>query len=801
MSVIIKHVKMAFKDPTTSEYTSIDAIADRTTDQLVGQIQSEGAAQVSAIGIKGQQTRDSIPEDYSALSNEVSAIKSAIGGITGNEAIPMKENTVVYTATNSYDESASNYYNSAIVECSAGDIFTLNVTGGASSTILAYAFYDSENHRLNNVGTGFVADNLIIVAPENANILIINDRSKSKTSYKGKIIKLTADNLNEAVFNGETDSGVKPTGAYTTVFINSYDFETSVVYKISLRAEEDITFGANDSIKLMTASSESSVTNLLTLNNLAIKKGESVYALFKPTQGYVNYRVGSYCANGSTGIGKKIKLVVSALDSEGLLAEMRSFVDRKATATLSTATTFFVNGVSLQNGHIYRIKFTPSADMDIKGNAVIKIMTSASDGSVKQIYKLPLGTIKANTSVYVYFVSDADYFNHRIGTSVASGQGTTVNIPCTMEVKEITDASDGILSEIGTINRRLDADSILAMNGKFDLYNKFTEAFRGYSAIDGGHATPDHNFTVVQFSDIHGEALNAQRINEFRSELPEWCLGGIDLWLHCGDTISRFWEDSLSFWTDNNLGNVANVLGNHDAWTQDQSKSDGTVVYSGVWVATQQVCYEKFFAPFLTSWGVTSAGTNKCYYYKDYTFSGYKIRFIALDCMHEDSAQGDWLESVLADAKANDMYVICCQHYKAGDRTPIECSFTSMHLGVSDTGSALSLGAQKVKDFIDAGGRFVCWLTGHTHYDNIYKCTGDTRQIGIHVDLASYTRGTDDASTRLGTPAMDCLNVVSFDLKEHLIKVFRIGRTYDRFLRHKNTLLLDYTTGEVVFNE
>ena len=33
MSVIIKHAKMAFKDPTTSEYTSIDAIADRTTDQ------------------------------------------------------------------------------------------------------------------------------------------------------------------------------------------------------------------------------------------------------------------------------------------------------------------------------------------------------------------------------------------------------------------------------------------------------------------------------------------------------------------------------------------------------------------------------------------------------------------------------------------------------------------------------------------------------------------------------------------------------------------------------------------------
>lgn len=77
MSVTIKHVKMAFKDPTTNEYTPIDAIADRTTDQLVSEIQSEGAAQVSAIEAKGQQTRDSIPEDYSELSDEVEDLSNA----------------------------------------------------------------------------------------------------------------------------------------------------------------------------------------------------------------------------------------------------------------------------------------------------------------------------------------------------------------------------------------------------------------------------------------------------------------------------------------------------------------------------------------------------------------------------------------------------------------------------------------------------------------------------------------------------------------------------------------------------
>lgn len=140
MSVTIKHVKMAFKDPTTNEYTPIDAIADRTTNQLVSEIQSEGAAQISAIDAKGQQTRDSIPEDYSALSDEVENLKSAVD-----------DNGVLFQtgSINQWDETWENgFYNvntGAIVE-NANYIRSKNLIPVAPSTTYFLKTSSNENY-------------------------------------------------------------------------------------------------------------------------------------------------------------------------------------------------------------------------------------------------------------------------------------------------------------------------------------------------------------------------------------------------------------------------------------------------------------------------------------------------------------------------------------------------------------------------------------------------------------------------------------------------------------------------------
>lgn len=88
MPVTIKSAAMKFKAANGS-YIGIDAIADATTAQQVAAvsaegvaqksaIQTEGAAQQAAIVAKGAETLESIPSEYTELSNDVNSLKSAL---------------------------------------------------------------------------------------------------------------------------------------------------------------------------------------------------------------------------------------------------------------------------------------------------------------------------------------------------------------------------------------------------------------------------------------------------------------------------------------------------------------------------------------------------------------------------------------------------------------------------------------------------------------------------------------------------------------------------------------------------
>lgn len=89
MPVTIKSAAMKFKAANGS-YIGIDAIADATTAQQVAAvsaegvaqksaIQTEGAAQQAAVVAKGAETLESIPSEYTELSNDVNSLKSALG--------------------------------------------------------------------------------------------------------------------------------------------------------------------------------------------------------------------------------------------------------------------------------------------------------------------------------------------------------------------------------------------------------------------------------------------------------------------------------------------------------------------------------------------------------------------------------------------------------------------------------------------------------------------------------------------------------------------------------------------------
>lgn len=77
MPAVIKKAQVHYKD-ASGQYVSTDVVAEQTTAQKVAQLQAEGAAQMQAIQTKGEQTRASIPADYTALSDQVGNLKSAV---------------------------------------------------------------------------------------------------------------------------------------------------------------------------------------------------------------------------------------------------------------------------------------------------------------------------------------------------------------------------------------------------------------------------------------------------------------------------------------------------------------------------------------------------------------------------------------------------------------------------------------------------------------------------------------------------------------------------------------------------
>ena len=88
MPYTLKPSKVFVKDPNSTGYLPQNVITEESTQEQLSQIQSAGTTQVNAINTqgnakvaaietKGEEVLESIPDDYSALSGEVSDLKSA----------------------------------------------------------------------------------------------------------------------------------------------------------------------------------------------------------------------------------------------------------------------------------------------------------------------------------------------------------------------------------------------------------------------------------------------------------------------------------------------------------------------------------------------------------------------------------------------------------------------------------------------------------------------------------------------------------------------------------------------------
>lgn len=474
------------------------------------------------------------------------------------------------------------------------------------------------------------------------------------------------------------------------------------------------------------------------------------------------------------------------LDCETRIAETDAKLDKVKYAQLSykgeiepttTGTHFAIDKISFTKGRTYSIGLQVSEQVTNDGYVTIKISTSSS------------------TSAYVNvgYLMNADF------PILDTGRFYSFTWKAT---EDLTDMRVGSYFNSTTFN---DAKIIYFVNDITDVVDSLTSI--GENASDAGVFYPafyadeiaqlkagsDKVFVLV--SDLHHAQTNFQRVCDVAKAI------GADAILNGGDFVNNVGTESLDWFND--IVNaqtipVLSVLGNHEAWTT-----------SNPWVWQDAEDNYNLLMPTVVSQAdvVQPADAStlfKCYYYKDFG----NIRIICIDGIdhnmtnahHWDAAQLSWFQSVLADAITNSKKVVVFNHYPY-DKTKVTQKAEGWNswetylndYRLFDTMYTPSSAVAAVKDFIDAGGIFVGWLTGHMHRDLSVTINDDARQYMMTTASGSYAKHTDSASfSDISQRQYDCFTVIGVDTTHGFIKFLRCGLDEDSTLAKRKPYTWDY---------
>lgn len=354
--------------------------------------------------------------------------------------------------------------------------------------------------------------------------------------------------------------------------------------------------------------------------------------------------------------------------------------------------------------------------------------------------------------------------------------------------------------------------SIFAQTGIIELNpeQKVLPILLGARAAGGSWDKPatTEAVTFLHFSDLHGSTANLERIVEFYGAYSDY----IEDPVHTGDAVSCYIDDLNPWNVVKGSGRIINIIGNHDCWKGHKTWAETDIPYD----ATAEDAYKVFIAPFVSQWNViqpkgvdkkSSKNYSACYFYKDYPKSN--VRLVALDAIHYDETQDKWLENVLEDARKKGMTVIGAQHYfsETGLRS-IESGF-STQTGIAECADPNKPQIECMREqafitvdkFIDNGGIFVCWLSGHDHEDYIGYVGKHDRQLQILVDKAGDKDGYMHEDRTPGTVNQDSFNLATVNPSKNLLIIQRIGCTVGPMMRSKKLFCYDYINHKVIVNE
>ena len=304
-----------------------------------------------------------------------------------------------------------------------------------------------------------------------------------------------------------------------------------------------------------------------------------------------------------------------------------------------------------------------------------------------------------------------------------------------------------------------------------------------------GYKTQMPLLTLLHVSDIHGDIAAMERLCSFMEEYGEH----IEDCVCTGDLLEARWKSDFGFWEQNERSKtILSCVGNHDILADE-------VDWDWEKRVSQEECYQRFFAPYIAHWGCVYQ-PNKTFYYKDYP--NHAVRLIVLNSLlrgTEQEEQLDWLESVLDDARHQNMHVVIGAHYPVYMKK-IPCKFSTLDIPLSVGEKSMEVYQEKVASFMEKGGNFVVWLTGHLHIDYVGYNERFPDQLCIAIEaLCCYQSNMgNDADRTEGMPSQDLYNLVTIDTLVDVIKIVRVGNDRDRYLRKKDTLCINYKTFEII---
>lgn len=307
--------------------------------------------------------------------------------------------------------------------------------------------------------------------------------------------------------------------------------------------------------------------------------------------------------------------------------------------------------------------------------------------------------------------------------------------------------------------------------------------------------------SLLWFSDIHAVKKSYERISLFNKSWNTY----IDDAICTGDLVSDKFEDSFDFWTD---PSILVCIGNHDASSLNDHNNGYFGNIPGHYLSGSVETYHKYMKN-IENWNVVqpenASQLGCCYYYKDYINSN--VRLIVMDDSHygfgDDmingvSRQNLWIKQSLEDARNKGIAVVIAKHYPTAELNLIECPFNTCDVPDYIQTTPYQEIVNTVKEFIDNGGEFICYISGHMHTDLFGLLAEDNRQLVISMDTSRPFDYNVDRASIEGTKTADLFNIISFDTTSKLIKLARIGVQYDRYMRKKDTLCYDYMTKNII---